>query len=113
MKKKLIISEEQYQMLTNLVNEQTQHERVVKKVVEDLEKNYKKAIETYRDGNEYKEKKVFEINVDGDIISPRDLLEYLKDKYDLGENFLKQLIEDWCDNKIKDNRLSKNISYKS
>jgi hypothetical protein len=110
MRKKLIISEEQYKALAQL-NETEFYESMVNKIVDDLKRNYKKAVQTYRDGNEYKQRKVFEIIADGDVIQPNDLLTYLEGKYEsVGKSFLKQLLEDWCDDKIKDGRLSKNIS---
>lgn len=109
MKQKLIISERQYNKLTKFINESNDYENMVNDIVEHLEMNYKKAIEKYRDGNEYKQRKVFEIKADGDLISPKDLVIYLKNKYKVGEGFLKQLLDDWCDDKIKDGKLSKNV----
>lgn len=113
MKQKLIISERQYIKLTEFINEHNAYENAVTEIVKHLEMNYKKALEKYRDGNEYKQRKVFEIKADGDIISPKDLLIYLKSKFKVGEEFLKQLLDDWCDNKIKDGRLSKNVALSS
>lgn len=109
MKQKLIISETQYNKLTEFINESNIYKSYVEEIVKFLELNYKKAIEKYRDGNDYKQRKVFEIKADGDIISPKDLVNYLESKFDVGENFLKQLLNDWCENKIKDGKLSKNI----
>lgn len=113
MKQKLIISEEQYIKLTEFINETNVYENKIEDIVKHLEMNYKKAIEKYRDGNDYKQRKVFEIIADGDIISPKDLLIYLKSKFKVGDEFLKQLLDDWCDNKIKDGRLSKNVALGS
>lgn len=110
MKKKLIISESQYDMLNAYISEASDHQVFVSEIVKYLNNNYKKAVETYREGNEYKKRKVFEIIVDGDIITPKDLLEYLKYKYNVGEGFLKQVIDDWCDDRIVNNSLSKNVS---
>lgn len=113
MKQKLIITEAQYDRLTKYISENNDYVNIVNDIVEHLEMNYKKAIEKYRDGNEYKHRKVFEIKADGEIISPKDLLIYLKSKFNVGEEFLKQLLDDWCDNKIKDGRLSKNVALNS
>jgi hypothetical protein len=111
MKKRLIISESQYAKLKTLLNEAEYHELMVEKIAKDLDSNYDRAFETYRDGNEYKKRKVFQVKVDGEAVTPQNLLEYLKLKYeDVSEDFLKQLMNDWCDNKIKDGRLSKNVS---
>lgn len=112
MKKKLIITENQLKMLTSVLSEGNHYNNVVNRIAEDLTKNYRKAVEHYRDGNEYRTRDVFEIIIDGQLISPENLLEYLKLKYNYGENFLKQVIQDWCDDNIKDGFLSKNIGLK-
>lgn len=109
MKKKLIISESQKEMLSQYITESSLHQSTVKKIVTELERNYKKAVETYRDGNEYKQRKVFEVVADGELIPPKALLEYLKGKYNVSEAFLKQVIEDWCDGNAKNGMLSKNV----
>tara|TARA_R110000851_G_scaffold142800_2_gene281534 strand:+ start:2607 stop:2948 length:342 start_codon:yes stop_codon:yes gene_type:complete len=109
MKHKLIISESQYNRLNNFLFENTRYSAMVTTITDDLNKNYNKVIETYRENQEYKQRAGFEIMVDGQVISPKNLLEYFKKKYAVGEGFLKQLLEDWCDNKIKDGFLSKNI----
>ena len=49
MKKKLIISEKQLKGLTTHVLENTRYQHMVEVIVNDLEKNYKKAIETRED----------------------------------------------------------------
>ena len=113
MKQKLIITEAQYYKLTKFISENSDYVNMVNDIVNHLDMNYKKAIEKYRDGNEYRHKKVFEIKADGDLISPKDLLIYLKSKFKVGEEFLKQLLDDWCDNKIKDGKLSKNVALNS
>lgn len=112
MGKKLIISESQEKMLAQHIVESSLHQKMVNKVVAELEANYKKAVETYRDGNEYKERKVFEIVADGELIPPKALLEYLNSKYDVSESFLKQVIQDWCDGKIKNGTLSRNVGLR-
>lgn len=110
MKRKLIITEGQLKAITELLVEDTGHSIIVKKIEEELNNNYRKAIETYRDVNEYKQRKVFEIIIDGELISPENLLEYFKLKYpSYGVKFLKQVIQDWCDDKINDGMLSKNV----
>jgi|AntRauMFilla1563_2_1112583.scaffolds.fasta_scaffold01409_3 hypothetical protein len=109
MKKKLIISERQYNKLNKFINEDNNYNNMVSEIIDHLEMNYKKAIENYRDGNEYKTRKVFEIKADGDLISPKDLANYIKSKFSVGETFVKQLLDDWCNNAIKDGKLSKNV----
>lgn len=112
MKRKLLISENQLRMLTKLLTEDTDHSTVVKTIENDLNSNYRKAIETYRDGNEYKKRKVFEIIFDGNLISGEDLLKYFKLKYNYGNKFLQQVINDWCGGKIKNGMLSKNVGLR-
>lgn len=112
MKRKLIITESQLKTITKFLTEDTSHSSIVKEIETDLNKNYRKAIETYRDGNEYKQRKVFEIIFDGNLISPEKLLEYFKLKYPYGVGFLKQVIQDWCDGNINNGVLSKNIGLK-
>lgn len=109
MKTKLIINETQLKSLSNFILEDTNHCNVVKSIEKDLKGNYRKAIETYRDGNDYNQRKCFEIIFDGQLISPDKLLEYFKLKYIYGEIFLKQIINDWCDGKINNGILSKNV----
>lgn len=112
MKRKLIITESQLKTITEFLTENTDHSSIVMMIEKDLDKNYRKAIETYRDGNEYNQRKVFEIVFDGQLISPENLLEYFKLKYPYGVGFLKQVIKDWCDGKINNGILSKNIGLK-
>lgn len=109
MRKKLIITEKQYKVIKKLLSESNDYQVIVNTIVEDLNNNYVRAIETYLDGNEYKKRKCFEVVTDGRIVTPEELLEYFKGKYSFGENFLKQVITDWCDYKVVDGALSKNV----
>lgn len=110
MKKKLIITNNQYVKLRQHINENKIYEDNVNDIVKFLEANYNKVLEKYREGNEYKNKKAFEVKADGDIITPRDLMIYLKSKFNVGEGFIKQLLDDWCNGTINNGRLSKNTS---
>jgi hypothetical protein len=109
MRKKLIITEKQYKVIKKLLSETTDYQIIVNTIVEDLNNNYVRAIETYLDDNEYKKRKCFEVVADGRIVTPGELLEYFKGKYKFGENFLRQVITDWCDYKAVDGALSKNV----
>lgn len=112
--KKLIITETQYKVLKNLLSEGDYH-IVLDKVVEDLNKNYKKVTAVINNNNrDYIEEPRFEVKVDKSVISAKELLEYFKFKYheSCGEEFLKQVIDDWYHNRIKDGLLSKNITLK-
>ena len=110
MKRKIIISEIQYKRLKRQLNEDEYHGVMVKEISTDLSSNYDRALETYRDGNEFKKRKIFQSKIDGEAITPHNLLEYLKQKYDVSEDFLKQVMNDWVEDKIKDNMLSKNVT---
>ena len=109
MRKKLIITEKQYNVIKKLLSESNDYQIIVNSVIEDLNKNYVRAVETYLDGNEYKKRKCFEVVADGRIITPEELFSYFKSKYNFGDNFLKQVITDWCDYKVVDGALCKNI----
>jgi len=113
MGKKVIISNKQYKMLKEHVNESYQ-QNLVEKIISDLETNYKKVLETFEDrvAGDFKQRKGFEVNVTGDIINPISLRDYMCKKYQVGERFMEQVLNDWCDNKINDGFLSKDISTK-
>ncbi len=111
MGKKIIISESQYDMLNGYLTERSDYQALVTKIVEDLNKNYRKAVENYLDGmsGDLRQRKVFEIIATEEIIDPLNLSEYLERKYNVGKEFAHQLLEDWCDGKIKDGLLSRNV----
>ena len=110
MKKRIIITESQLKMLKNRINENT-HFRIVKRMKEELDKNYTPVEKFVREGGEYFDKKMIMVKVDEELITPKDLYEYLKNKYKVGDEFTKQVIRDWVDKKITDDyRLSKNVS---
>ena len=92
------------------LNESTDHELMVKKVVDDLNLNYEPVVGTYRQGGEYFEKPIVNVKADGDKITPKGLLDYLKFKNPtLGDKFLKQIILDWVNGDLNGYSLSKNI----
>lgn len=113
MGKRVIISESQYKMLEKHINESYQ-QNLVGEILNDLEANYKKVLETFEDkvAGDFKQRKAFEVVVSGEIIDPLNLREYMCKKYGVGKKFMEQLLDDWCSNKIKNNLLSKNISSK-
>jgi hypothetical protein len=110
MKTKIVITERQYSKLTKFLNENA-HSAMVKRMKEDLDINYNAVDKFVREGGEYFEKPMIEIKADGEIISPKSLYEYMKYKYNMGDDFTKQVIKDWVFGKITDDyRLSKNVS---
>lgn len=109
MSKKLIITESQYTKLVQRITEDNQHSKLVKRLVDDLNMNYEPMIGIVREDGEYFEKPMFKIKVDESEITPRELFEYFKKKYKLGDDFIKQVIKDWAFGNIKDNQLTKNV----
>jgi len=109
--KKIIITERQKELLTKFeLNEASDHELMVKKVVDNLNLNYEPIVGTYRQGGEYFEKPMIKIKADGETTTPKELLDYLKYKNKaIGEKLLRQIIKDWVNGDIKDYSLTKNI----
>lgn len=111
MKKRIIITERQVEVITRHLNESTDFESILKKIVADLDKNYEPVQGTYREGGEYFEKLMLKILADGEMTTPKAIVDYLKFKYNVGEKFLKQVMLDWMNGDIKDNKLTKNIGF--
>ena len=113
MKKKLIITEKQLESLKMNLNEGLAHSTMVRRMKEDLDAHYQPVERFVREGGEYDTKAMIMVNADEELITPKDLFEYLKYKYKMGEDFTKQVIRDWVDGKITDDfRLSKNVALK-
>lgn len=111
MKKKLIITETQLKNLSIYLTENT-HSNLVKQMKTELDANYEPISKFVRAGGEYYEKPMITVKVDGEIITPKDLYNYIKNKYDVGVEFIKQVISDWIFGRISDDyRLSKNVSF--
>lgn len=111
MKTKLIITESQLERLKCSLNESVVHSNMVKRMKEDLDKNYQPIEKFVREGGEYASQPMIMVTADEETITPKDLYEYLKYKYKMGEDFTKQVIRDWVDGKITDDfRLSKNVA---
>lgn len=109
--KRIVITERQKEILTKFeLNEATDYELIVKQVVDNINLNYKPVVGTYRKGGEYFEKPIIEVKADGQTITPKELLEYLKFKYkSAGDKLLRQIITDWVNGDIKDYMLTKNV----
>jgi len=110
MSTKLIITESQLHAIKLHLNETEFHENLVHKIVTDLNTNYEPMIGIMREEGEYHEKPMIKIKVDGSEITVADLFKYLKKKYNVGDGFLKQVIQDWMFGTLDGNRLSKNVS---
>jgi hypothetical protein len=106
---KLIITESQYKKILNHINENNTHQKLVAELVSDLDMNYEPMLGVVRENGEYKEEPMIKIKVDEEGITPRELFEYFKKKYKLGDSFIQQVIQDWMFGNIKDNQLTKNV----
>jgi hypothetical protein len=109
MSTKLIITESQYNKILNFINESNFHEKLVEMMVSDLDMNYEPMLGVMREEGEYFEEPMVRIKVDKSEISPKELFEYFKKKYKLGDDFTKQVIQDWMFGNIKNNMLTKNV----
>jgi len=100
-------------MLAKYVNENKDYEHMVKTIVDDIKLNYDMNLAAYRKGGEYFDKPMITVKVDGEMISPKDLLGYLRYKHkDLNVAFLKQIVQDWWNGKFINGNydLSKNVA---
>lgn len=113
MKKKLIITEGQLARLKAMLVESSEVAIMVEKMKRDLDSNYTISNQFVKEGGEYKDAPMIKINIDGELITPKDLYDTMKYKYKNSREFTEQVIRDWFDNKItKDYMLSKNVSLK-
>lgn len=106
---KILISEKQLSTLKSYIKETSMHTGMVGRIKSDLDSNYEPMVGVVRGGGEYSEQPMIKIKVDGESISPSALFDYIKFKYKVGDEFIKQIIRDWADGKIKGNILSKNV----
>lgn len=109
MGKRIVITESQLSRIKKIISEDNSHQILVQELVKDLDKNYEPMLGIMRENGEYFEKPMVKIKVDNRSITPYELYEYFKGKYNLGESFIKQVISDWMYGRIKDNMLSKNV----
>jgi hypothetical protein len=111
MKKKLKITESQLTRLKALLVESSKTALMVEKMKKDLDSNYTISNQFMKEGGEYKDAPMIKINVDGELISPKDLYDTMQYKYKNSREFTEQVIRDWFDGKItKNHMLSKNVS---
>jgi hypothetical protein len=110
MSTKLIITERQLDVIKKHLNENDAHSHLVEKLVKDLNANYEPMLGIVREEGEYFEEPMIKVKVDEESITPKELYEYFKRKYKLGDEFTKQVIRDWMFGTIKGNKLSKNVA---
>jgi hypothetical protein len=110
MKTKLIITESQFKKIKSILSENTMHSRMVKEMKDFLDANYTPTENYMREGGEYFGKAMFKVNADEELISAKQLYEYMSYKFGLGEVFTKQVIKDWVSGNIgEDFMLSKHV----
>jgi len=111
MKKRIIIRESQFARLKANIVESSVYSTVIKRIKDELDANYEPANKFVRQGGEYSELPMIIIKTDNETISPKSLYQYLKYKYGVGNEFIKQIIRDWVSGKIGDDyQLSKNVT---
>jgi hypothetical protein len=109
--KKIKITEQQFKKLEEILTENAVHTNLVKQIKTELDANYSPTIKFVRKGGEYTEKPMVLVLADEEVISPESLFEYMKYKYKMNDEFIKQVISDWMFGRIDDNfTLSKNIA---
>lgn len=109
---KLLINESQYYKIKFFILENEVYASSVKNIVRNLVKNYEPVIDPEQKGIEYFDTMKINKKISGEMISPSDLLTYLKFSYpNYNPEFIKQVINDWFYGKIDgDFNLSKNVS---
>jgi hypothetical protein len=111
---KLVINENQYNKLSKMLISEGDYTLILNDIRNNLDRNYKKVSAVVKNTIDYNNKAMIEVVVDGSLITPKQLLNYLIEKYGdfCGEPFLKQVISDWFNNSFNDGLLSKNIKIK-
>lgn len=107
---KITITETQLKTLKTVLNENHSFSLMVKRMKAELDKNYTPVNKFVRKGGEYHDEPMIMVNVDKETITPKELYNYMKYKYKMGDLFTKQVIRDWVDDEISDDfMLSKNV----
>ncbi len=109
---KLIITESQLDALQKRIDENNFYESLVEKLVTDLNTNYEPMLGIVREDGEYFEEPMIKIKADESETTPKEVYGYFKKKYELGDEFTKQVIRDWMFGTLKGNMLSKNVPVK-
>lgn len=101
-------------IIVKMLKENSVHDRVLNRMVNDLNLNYEPAMGTHEIGNEFYNTALISKKVTGDTITPKDLFEYLNHKFQgLNKDFIQQVIIDWYHGRLADNGgLSKNVGVR-
>lgn len=113
MKKKLLITEKQFEAIKKFIVESGPLSTIVKEIVEDLNANYTPMDNYVQEGGEYHPVKMFKVNVSEELITAEALCDTMTYKHKMSEEFIQQVIRDWVDGKIsEDYQLSKIVPLK-
>jgi len=108
---KLRITETQSNRLEKKLLESNSYTSMVKTLKKELDNNYQPTDNFIRKDGEYTNKRMISIKIDGELITPEALLNYLHSKYNVNKDFIKQTIIDWINGDIDDNyMLTKNVT---
>lgn len=107
---KVLISERQLKMLHDYICESDNHATLVRRIAAELDLNYEPSQGTYKKGGEFFDQPMILNKINQELMTPKSLFEYLKYKYKLGGEFIKQIITDWFTGNLEGDNLSKNIS---
>jgi hypothetical protein len=115
MKKRLIITESQLTRLKAILKESAVVSIIVKKIKNELDRNYTPVMKVVRKGGEYFEKPMIMIKADEEVITGKEARDYIKHKLGYNDtnydNLIKQAIIDWANGAISDDySLTKNIA---
>jgi hypothetical protein len=100
------ITEAQYENLNNTLLESKSQTFIIKQLKEFLDKSYEPTMSLVRHGGEYFESPMLKVKIDGEMITPKALYEYLVYKFKLNKDFIKQVIIDWINGDIKNDMLT-------
>lgn len=110
MRKKIIITESQLKTLKQNIFEVNAHSHMVKTLKEFLDEYYERVDTFVREGGEYFNEIMIKNKIDEELMSAKSLFEYMKYKFDVNEEFIKQVIRDWVSGTINDDyQLTKNV----
>jgi hypothetical protein len=103
-KNKLIITEEQLALIAKVIKEDAVASSIKNQVSDYLKKYYTPSFGTYKDKGVYNNEPMFQNKVDDELITPKNLLLHLIDKFNFDEKFLSTMIRHFYDNNL-DNKI--------
>ena len=96
MSKKVIINKRQMGVIKNHINETVANVRLKNRIQDFLESDYEATGGVERMGNEFYTKAFIKKKIDGEMISPKSLSDYLKHKFvGIDKSVIKDSLEGW------------------